>query len=482
MLVNGFSAFLGILITLATLITILMSFSYVRRQGIAFADYLTLLLLSGTGMLITVYANELVTLFLGIELMSIPIYLLVAIRRDDPKSHEAGLKYLVLGAFASAFLLFGFMLLYGLGSANAATTQQVSDYVAQEELPIDPETEDTITVSEAIPDLGTGSTVLTDLSGLAATETGAGNHLPLIMLALGLIVIGFGFKVGAIPFHQWVPDVYDGSPTAITGFMATAVKVAGFGAFLRVLTTCFPGLKSAATGVSLGGYAVLVLIIIAMVTILGGNFLAMTQESIKRMLAYSSIAHTGYLLMGLIAISANPGGQGGPAILYYLSVYLFMTLGAFAIVIVAAGRTGKEYDQVDQLQGLAQKRPFWAFAMALAMLSLAGIPPLPGFIGKLWIFYATIEAGGWPMVALAIVAVLGTFIGAYYYLRVVWVMYMKDPAEGETFEKDESDWSLNFAVGVTVAGTFLLMVFWFTFLRFAEEATHTLTAVGATLP
>lgn len=512
---DGFSGFLGIIIALATALSIMISYSYHKRLRANLGDYLTLILFSASGMMLLAYSNELVTIFVGVELMSIPIYILVGIERGNPRSTEASVKYLVLGAFASAFLLLGLVLLYGLFNVVA---------VEQGETP---------------------TTVLTSLQPLTAGVMQS--NMPLAVLALGLIIIGFGFKVGAVPFHQWVPDVYEGAPTAVTAFMAVAVKAAGFGVFLRLMLVCFPaapapheapdlrglnldgqtiaqvqkqtpaeksGLrekdvivrvagqpvqsaehltaliaeqpptKSVALTInregtrqevtlsqrlSLGPFAGVILWIFTAATIILGNLLAMSQENIKRMLAYSSISHTGYLLLGMMAVTRLGMGSGWE-LLFYLLAYLFMTLGAFAVVILA-GRDDNDYEMIDQLQGLAIRRPFMGLAMMVSMLSLAGIPLTAGFFGKLWIFYSAIHA---DLIVLSVLAILGSLLGVYYYLRVVYVIYMKPPIAETEFEPNPERWSISFAVLLCTLGTIIVGLFPWPFINWAKQAAISL--------
>ena len=501
--IDGVAAFLGIVISAGTLLTIMMSYSYHRRLKADLGDYLTLVLFSASGMMLLASANELVTIFIGIELMSIPIYVLVGQERGNVRATEAAVKYLVLGAFASAFLLMGLGLLYGLFCM--------------------------VNQAAGLP----GTTILTNLAPLT-WESNAGT-LPLAVLALGLLIIGLGFKVGAVPFHQWVPDVYDGAPTAITGFMAVAVKAATFGVLLRIVLVCFPavtpgiqvdpannqvtavpagsvhadtvkvgdtittvadtavsadataasllaGHEGAGVGVgvkitrdgqaadgivfqprSLGAIFGNIMWIICIVSIVFGNLVALAQNSIKRMLAYSSIAHSGYILLGVIACTGSSAPDAGWDVLFYLLVYTFMSLAAFAVVILA-GRDDKDYDQIDQLQGLAHRRPF------------AGIPLTGGFIGKLGIFYSAIMNGH---IWLAIVAIIGSLIGVYYYLRVVWVVYMKPPVSETEFEDNPERFALRFTVAVCTLATLVLGVFPFAVIDAARHAIETLRmAVG----
>jgi NADH-quinone oxidoreductase subunit N len=288
--------------------------------------------------------------------------------REEEKASEAALKYLLLGAFATAFLLYGIALFYGL----------------------------------------TGSTNLKNIAQAIAGENVLAN--PLLLLAMALILVGLAFKVSLVPFHMWTPDVYEGAPTPITAFMAVGVKAAAFSAFLRVFLSALPALHPH-WGKLLWGVAVLTMTV--------GNLIAISQENIKRLLAYSSIAHAGYILIGLIA-----GGEAGiTAVLYYLVIYMFMNLGAFAVVAAYGGREDENLN-IKDYAGMGLSHPWLAFAMAVFLFSLAGIPPLAGFMGKFYIFSAAIKSG---YVWLTIIAVINSVIAMYYYLRVIVVMYMKKP-------------------------------------------------------
>jgi NADH-quinone oxidoreductase subunit N len=321
-------------------------------------------------------AADLVVVFLGLELMSLSVYVLAGIRRRSPTSAEAAIKYFLLGAFASGFLLYGIALVYG----------------------------------------ATGSTNLYAISFQLADGALVGR--PMLGLGIAMLLIGFGFKVSAVPFHMWAPDVYDGAPTPVTAFMAAAVKAAGFAALIRVALVAF-GEASAAWQVAIWWLAVLTMVL--------GNLVALAQRRLKRMLAYSSIAHAGYLLVAVA--TASVAGSG--AFLFYILAYTAMTVGAFA-VLGAVGRDGESDVLVDDLDGLAARRPWVAFAMTVFMLSLLGFPGTAGFIGKWLILTAAIDAG---QVSLAILLVLASVVSAGYYLPVVMAMYMKPAPDGAVAER-----------------------------------------------
>ena len=433
--VDGFGGFLGMIVGLCALLSVCSSYHLVKRFRLDFADYLALLLLSTAGMQLLVFANELVTLFVGIELMSIPIYVLVGIIRSSRRATEASFKYLLLGGFASAFLLFGLALLYAVASQS----------------------------------MGRGTTVLTDMRLVGLADPG---DAPLTLLALGLIVIGFAFKVGAVPFHQWVPDVYEGAPTPLTGFMATGVKAAAFGAFVRLLVVAFGSPAVSAVAQDL-------LWVLCLASMIVGNGLALVQTNIKRMLAYSSIGHAGYLLLGVLALMAGHDTHGAE-VLFYLLAYSLTSLGAFAVIALAIGAGSKpittdggespENETIAFLAGLGARRPFAAFALTVAMLSLAGTPFTGGFVGKLFVFWTAIETG---FVGIAIVGILTSIVAVYYYLRVVWTIYMVPPER--EFAPQPTHWALTFGLWVAVVGTLVLGLVPGPFLRLSRAAVAQLS-------
>jgi NADH-quinone oxidoreductase subunit N len=354
----------SLLILLAGAGTVLLSLAYLEREQMTAPEYYPLLLFAVIGMLFMVAANDLIVIFLGLETMSVSVYVLAAYDRRSPSSAEAGLKYFLVGAFASAFLLYGIALVYG-------------------------------------------ATGITNLSLIGAQF--GGRALPLLGgLGLGLLLIGFGFKVAAAPFHMWAPDVYDGAPTPVTGFMATAVKAAAFLTLGRVLLVAFPDAT---------GHWKPVLSVLAVATMLVGNLIALVQRSLKRMLAYSSVAHAGYLLLALV-----PGSTLGMAGLQvYLLGYTLTTLVAFGI-LAAVGTRGERDVSLDDIAGLSESRPGLALALTVCMLSLLGFPGTLGFIGKWYILFANV-ATGHP--GLAVVLVLASVLSAGYYLPVIMAMYMR---------------------------------------------------------
>lgn len=365
--------FIGI-IAVCALGTVLTSDYYIERFGIDRMEFFALLFFASTGMVVLVTAYNLVSLFLGLELMSLPVYIMVAFRRRDLLANEAALKYFLLGAFSIAFLLYGISLIYGLcGSTNyKAIIVEVMD------------------------------------RGLTTSS--------LFLLAVALLLAGFAFKVSAVPFHMWVPDVYQGAPTPVTSFMATAVKAAAFAALLRLFYMCF---------MMVSAHWVVVVWVLAVVTMTLGNLVALAQRNIKRMMAYSGIAHAGYVLVGIASLSVV-NSRAASAVMYYLLAYAFMNIGAFAFISAMEKRGGMRGLEIDDYKGLALRKPFLGLSMAVFMFSLAGIPPTAGFFAKYYVFSAAVERG---FVGLAIIAVLNSLASLYYYLRVVVVMYMQSGEE-----------------------------------------------------
>jgi NADH-quinone oxidoreductase subunit N len=364
--VDGFSAFFELTILIAAAFTILMSLDYASENHLAGAEYYSLLLFSTVGMMLMAAAGDLIVIFLGLETMSIAVYVLAGMRRRDPRSNEAAIKYFLLGAFSTGFLLYGVALIYG----------------------------------------ATGSIKLEAIrTALLVPMTSN----PLLLLGLAMLLVGFGFKVAAVPFHMWTPDVYEGAPTPITAFMAVGVKLGAFAGFVRIFLVGFQAISAE------WSYA---LWVIAALTMTTGNVIAVVQTNIKRMLAYSAIAHAGYVLVGMIAASA----EGGAAVLYYLLAYAFTTLGAFGVV-VALERRQLAGDLIADYRGLATRSPALAAAMAVFLLSFTGVPPLAGFMGKFYIFSAALRQG---YTYLVVIAVLNSVIAVFYYISVIVAMYMEE--------------------------------------------------------
>jgi NADH-quinone oxidoreductase subunit N len=395
---DGFALFCNLLFLLVAGLTLLISIAYIRNTGLEHGEYSALLLFSTLGMMIMASSLDLMTIFLGLETLSISLYVLAGFLREQLKSNESALKYLLLGGFASGFLLYGIALVYGAtGSINLRQVAQA----------------------------------------LALGQVG---NPTLLIVGMGLLIVGFGFKVAAVPFHMWAPDVYEGAPTSVTAFMIAGTKAAAFAAFLRILMTALPALQPDWSRV---------LWILAVLTMTVGNVVAIAQTNIKRMLAYSSIAHAGYILVALA--TGTKLGSGG--LLFYLAAYIFMNLGAFA-VIVALARRGDERLTIDDYAGLGLRRPVLGAAMALFMFSLTGVPPTAGFMGKLYVFSAAIQAN---YVGLAIIGVANSVVSAFYYLRITVVMYMSS-RESEP-APDRPAPALTAAVLIAAGGTLLLGLF-----------------------
>ena len=363
--VDDFARFLKLLALTGSAAAILMSFDYLSRSRQQGFEYSVLILLSTTGMMLLISAADLIALYLGLELMSLALYVVAAIDRRSTASTEAGLKYFVLGALSSGMLLYGASLVYGF----------------------------TGTVS---------------FSGIAKTA-----REPSIGLVFGLVFLfaGFCFKISAVPFHMWTPDVYEGAPTPITAFFAAAPKVAGIAMFVRTTIVAFPGVLAQ-------WQQIVVFVSIASMAL--GSFAAIGQHNIKRLMAYSSIGHMGFALIGLAA--GTPEGVQG--VLIYMAIYVAMTIGTFACIL-AMCRDGQMVENIGDLAGLARTKPAMAFFLALLLFSLAGIPPLAGFFGKFYVFLAAIKAG---LFTLAVLGVVTSVVGAYYYLMIVKIMYFDDPA------------------------------------------------------
>jgi len=370
-LVDDYARFLKVLTLVGSGGALLLSLDYLTLEKQQKFEYGALFLLATLGMLMLISASDLIALYLGLELMSLPLYVIAASNRENLRSTEAGLKYFVLGALSSGMLLYGASLIYGF----------------------------TGTVSFA---------------GIAkATQNGAGLGL---IFGLVFLFVGFCFKISAVPFHMWTPDVYEGSPTPVTAFFAAAPKVAGIAIFARVTVVAFPGITHE-------WQQIVVFVSIASMAL--GSFAAIGQRNIKRLMAYSSIGHMGYALVGLAAGTAE-GVQG---VLIYMSIYVAMTLGTFA-VILSMRRDGRLVETISDLAGLSRTHPTMAFFLAVLLFSLAGIPPLAGFFAKFYVFLAAIKAG---LFTLAVIGVLTSVVGAYYYLAIVKIMYFDEPVR--SFER-----------------------------------------------
>lgn len=399
---------LQIIVMLTAILAVWMSGAYMERTRLETGEYYALLLAAALGALLMAASADLLLLFLGLETLSIPLYVLAAIARGDLRSQEAGMKYFLLGAFSTVFFLYGLALIFG----------------------------------------ATGST------SLARVASAAGTGSPLLLAGIGLVTIGLAFKAAVVPFHAWAPDVYEGAPLPVAAYMSVIAKVGAFAAMIRVFVLALPG------AVVPWGTALAVL---SMMTMTLGNVAALLQSNLKRLLAYSSIAHAGFMLTGIIA--ANRAGTS--AVVFYLLVYTLMTLGAFGVLLGLA-RRGEEADDISDLTGLAWKSPALAGAMTLFMVSLAGLPPTAGFFAKLYVFSAVLDAG---YVAVVIVAVLTSVVSAYYYLRVAYTMFIGQPSPEVEFVGGR--W-VSTAIIVTAAGVLLLGIIPAPVTTFLEQVADAL--------
>ena len=401
--VGGYAAFINLIILISGLLTIVLSVPYLDRLKRAYGEVYALILFATAGMLMLGTANTLVSIFVGLETMSICLYIMTGLAREDEGSIESALKYFLLGAFSTGFFLYGIALLYG----------------------------------------ATGTMVLPEM---AAGLEASGSTL-LFWGGVALLLVGFMFKVSAVPFHMWTPDVYQGAPTTLTGYMSTASKTSAFAALILVLFYALPAERWS-----------LVLAVIAVVTMVVGNVLALSQPNVKRMLAYSSVAHAGYVFVGLTA--ATPAGYGGA--LYYLLVYAVMNIGAFGVMAFLEwdGKEGRE-QTLDSLAGIGYRRPVLGSVMGFFMLSLTGLPPLAGFTGKWFVFAPAVEVG---LTWLVFIAVIMSAVSAYYYLRVIYVFWMlspddvpeAQPVQNETFPVPTSSIAVLVACAVSLLVLFVL--------------------------
>jgi NADH-quinone oxidoreductase subunit N len=406
--VDDFALFFNAIFCVSTALVLLLSVDYLRRQGAEAGEYYVLVLFAALGMMLMASALDLLVVFLGLELMSLSLYVLAGFFRTRATGNEAAMKYFLLGAFASGFFLYGIALLYG-------------------------------------------ATGTTNLARLGASLAGPGAAIqPLVLVGLALLLVGFGFKTSAVPFHQWAPDVYEGAPTAVAALIATGSKAAAFAALLRVLVAMRP----------LQPEWGLIVWLIAALTMTVGNVVALAQRNLKRMLAYSSVAHVGYMLVGVAA----GHDLGSAAVLYYLLVYSFATVGAFGVILVLE-RNGAEAVDLEGYGGLAARHPVLALVLTVCLLSLIGLPPTAGFVGKFYLFGAAIRGG---FVGLAVIAVLNSVAAAYYYLRLIVYMYMREP-EGPGLRVALTP-AAGLALAITVWATMHLGLFPGTVFAFAQRA------------
>jgi NADH-quinone oxidoreductase subunit N len=411
---DPFSALITGLTCVASLLSCALSMHYLDELRINHGEYYALVLFATAGVLVMVSAVDLLPVFLGLELMSIPIYVLAGFDRKKLRSNESALKYFLIGSFASAILLYGMALLYGTA----------------------------------------GSTSFTAIRAAFSLTN------PLAVAGLGLLIVGFAFKISSVPFHQWTPDVYEGAPASVTAFMSVTVKLAAFAALLRVLALSFEPLGEAFSNL---------IWILAALTMVVGNVMAVIQDNIKRLLAYSSIAHAGYLLIGFVPGTA----EGYASVVFYLVCYLFMNLGAFAVIVALASR-GRDFENMESLAGLARVRPGLAALMTLFMVSLAGIPGTAGFMGKWQVFSAAVSAGQVP---LAILGVLMSVVSVYYYLRVPVLMYMREPGnEPVRTGIGSGEWVVRLVCAVAVLDLGITPNGWIDVLAWARQSVAGLLA------
>jgi NADH-quinone oxidoreductase subunit N len=405
---DGYSTFFKLIFFINVILTILISIKYIAVEKVNYGEYYSLILFSTIGMMVMASAGDLIVLYLGLELMALSTYVLAGFNRHDIKSNEAALKYFLLGAFSSAFLLYGISIVYGL----------------------------------------TGTTDLRAIAAFISARDLADNSS--LLLSVIFLTVAFGFKIAAAPFHMWAPDVYEGAPTSITAFMSVGPKAAGFAVLGRVFMIAFASVKADWAAI---------LIPIAILTMAVGNIVALSQTNIKRMLAYSSIAHAGYALLGII--TAN--NEGLASTMNYLMIYAFMNIGAFAVIIMLRSE-GFKGDNISDYEGLSKTHPLAAVLMLIFMFSLTGIPPTAGFIGKLYIFMSAINAGyTW----LVVVAVIFSAISAYFYLRIIMYMYMRDP---KTTVPLTTSFSNSIALGITTAAVLLIGILPTYLLNLAKAA------------
>jgi NADH-quinone oxidoreductase subunit N len=406
---DGFTLFFKVLFLIIAFLTVLISMGYTRREGMDLGEYYALILFATLGMMLMAAGSHLITIFLGLETMSISIYILAGIMRGDRRSTEAALKYFLLGAFATGFLLYGMALIYG----------------------------------------ATGSFYLKEVASHIASNNLLRN--PMLLMSIVFLTIGFGFKIASVPFHMWTPDVYEGAPTSVTAFMATGVKAAGFAALIRVFFSALPAFRPDWTSA---------MWVISLATMTLGNIAAISQTNIKRMLAYSSIAHAGYILVAFVA--GNDLGTSG--ILFYLMAYAFMNLGAFSCIILL-GKKDEENILINDYAGIGFKYPLLAASMTLFLLSMAGIPPLGGFMAKFYVFSAAVKS---KFYWLAILGVLNSAVSVYYYLRVTVLMYFRE-SEREITGLQFSPASV-IALTLAVIGTLYMGIFPQNVLSFAQRS------------
>ena len=418
---DKFTDAVNVIALVTALLGVMVAYNYLNRIGRQRGEYYYLLLFTTTGVMFMGAAGDLVTVFVALELLSIPLYILSGFRWPQEQSEESAMKYFILGAFASGFLVYGIALIYG----------------------------------------ATGTTNFRDIwQAIGQINADDSSTKFLLMVGAGLTLVGLGFKVAAVPFHMWTPDVYQGAPTSVVAYMSVAAKVGGFAALVRVLAAGMPNF--ALNGDTVAAWQDTVWLIAAITMILG-NLVAIAQSDLKRLLAYSSIAHAGYILIAIAAAgTVGVADEAARAVVIYLMAYAFTNIGAFAVVI-ALEKDDATNTGLDSLRGLARAQPVLAGAMALFMLSLTGIPLTAGFMGKWFVFKAALNA---DLIPVAVIGVLTSIISAFYYLRVVWLMYFE---EGET--ETSMPWPLAWAISIAAVGTLFLGVFPYLLSEMAREIT-----------
>jgi NADH-quinone oxidoreductase subunit N len=400
---DGYAFFFKAVTLIITALTVISSMNYTVKKGLELGEYYALILFAAVGMMLMSSSTNLIMVFIALEMMSVSIYCLAGFKRKDEKSVEGAIKYFILGAFSAAFLLFGMALVYG--ATGTFDLKQIYDFI------------------KIYPEY---------------------RYNPMLIGGIALIATGFLFKISTVPFHMWTPDVYQGAPSPITGFMATGVKAAAFSAFLRVFITSFNYYHSDYSGI---------IAFFAVITMFGGNLVALAQTNIKRMLAYSSIAHAGYMLVGIVASTQ----LSNSAILFYLLGYAFMNIGAFSVL----GAIGK--NTLEDVRGIGLKYPFLGIAMCVFMFSMAGVPPAVGFLGKFYLFSAAVNA---KLYGLTILAVINSAISAYYYLRVLVYFYFK----GESDINVSYSMSNVFGLSLAIAGVLYLGILPSSIISYLQES------------
>lgn len=409
LVVDGFATFFRLLVLSIGILSVLISYMYLEREGAETSEYHALLLFSVAGQCLMVASNDLIMIFIGLEISSIASYILAGYLRNDKRNNEAALKYFLLGSFATGFFLYGVAIAYGI-------------------------------------------TATTKLDEIRAALNAPGVSFPMVGIAAALMMVGLGFKVSGAPFQMWAPDVYQGAPAPVSAFMATGPKAAAFAIFVRIFMTSFQQIST--------GWEPLIWMS-ALLSMTIGNFAALTQTNLKRMLAYSSIAHAGYILVALAARSE----LGTAAVMFYLAAYALMNIGAFAVIIHISGKNERHL-RIEDLAGLSQKQPVTAALLTVFLLSFIGVPLTGGFFGKFYIFRAAIDSN---LVWLTVLGLLNSAVAAYYYLRLLVVMYMYEPGEVTNALEPLSP-SLGIALALPAIGTFFLGILPATVLNFARAS------------